>query len=170
MRPIGEARDIPGKESGNRRTLDGQTVRTDVEPRIGRLWAATLLDAVLGVGLWALCAEGLLAVWGLPGTLLAQPPAVLPRLLALAVVLHLVYHVLCVGRFGRTLGKGVMGIAVVRRDGSPAGYGRALLRSVGGMVSVLTLGLANLGVLLRRDRRGAGDWLADTRVVRIPRS
>jgi uncharacterized RDD family membrane protein YckC len=90
-------------------------------------------------------------------------------LLALAVLLHLAYHVFCIGRFGQTLGKSAMGIAVVKRNGAPAGYVSALLRSLGGMASILTLGLANLGVLLKHDRRGAGDWLAGTRVVRVPK-
>jgi uncharacterized RDD family membrane protein YckC len=63
-----------------------------------------------------------------------------------------------------------MEIAVVAGDGGPAGYRRALLRSLGGVITVITLGFANLGVVVRKDRRGAGDWLADTRLVRVSRS
>jgi uncharacterized RDD family membrane protein YckC len=60
-----------------------------------------------------------------------------------------------------------LGIAVVRRDGATAGYGRALLRCVGGCISFFTLGMAGLGVLFTRERRGFADWMAGTRVVRL---
>ena len=59
-----------------------------------------------------------------------------------------------------------LGIIVVRRDGEPAGYVRAIVRCLGGLVSMLTLGLTSLGVLFTRERRGFGDSLAGTRVVR----
>ncbi len=113
---------------------------------------------------------GFLRLLNLPHTPFTLPGGILLALLGFAVLLHLAYHVFCVGRFGQTLGKNAMDIAVVRRDGAPAGYLRALLRSLGGLASVLTLGLANLGVLVNRDRRGAGDWLAGTRLVRVPRT
>ena len=144
---------------------------SDLEPpSLVRIWLAALFDAAVGLSAWVLCALGLLKVLNYPQTPFALPGGMLPDLLALAVLLHLCYHVLCIGRFGQTLGKSAMDIAVVRRDGAPAGYLRALLRSLGGTVSVLTLGLANLGVIVNTDRRGAGDWLAGTRVVRVPRS
>jgi uncharacterized RDD family membrane protein YckC len=146
-------------------------VGSDLEPpSLARLWLAALFDAAVGLSAWALCALGLLKVLNYPETPFTLPGGLLLALPALAVLLHLAYHVLCIGRFGQTLGKNAMGIAVVRRDGAPAGYPRALLRSLGGMASLLTLGLANLGALVNRDRRGAGDSLAGTRVVRVPKS
>lgn len=142
---------------------------SDLQPTsVIRLWAAALLDAMLGFPVWALCATGLLRAWGLSSSPLEIPGAAVPWLVILAVVLHFVYHVTCIGRFGRTIGKGVMGIAVVRRNGSPAGYGRAFLRSIGGMFALLSMGIANLGVLVTRERRGFGDWLANTRVILVP--
>jgi uncharacterized RDD family membrane protein YckC len=59
----------------------------------------------------------------------------------------------------------LMGVAVVRRDGAPAGYGRALLRCSGGALSLLTLGLDRVLVLFARDRRGLADLVAGTRPV-----
>jgi len=165
-----QTQDAADGASGKTWKGGGLPAGAEVQPAgLGRLWAAALLDATLGLGLWALCAQAVLTVRDLPGNPLALPRAVLPGLLALAVLLHLVYHVFCVGRFGKTLGKRMMRIEIVRCNGSPAGYGKALLRSVGGMASVLTLGLANLGVLVRKDRRGAGDWLAGTCVIRVSR-
>jgi len=59
-----------------------------------------------------------------------------------------------------------LGIAVVRRDGGVPGYGRALARCLGGCISIVTLGVAGLGMLVTRERRGLADWLAGTRVIR----
>lgn len=49
----------------------------------------------------------------------------------------------------------------------PIGYGRAWLRAVGVVVTLLTLGLGFLLPLLRRDRRALHDLLAGTVVARI---
>ena len=73
--------------------------------------------------------------------------------LGLGVALHVIYHTVLVGGCGQTVGKMLLGVAVVRRDGAPAGYGRALLRCVGGGLCLLTLGLGRLFVLFTRDRR-----------------
>jgi uncharacterized RDD family membrane protein YckC len=110
-----------------------------------------------------------IAAWGSGRSPLELREAALLALVvvAMGVVLHVVYHVAFVGGCGQTPGKMALGIAVVRRDGERAGYGRAMVRCLGGMLSVLTLGLSSLGVLLTRERRGFGDWLAGTRVVRV---
>ena len=71
-----------------------------------------------------------------------------------------------VGGCGQTLGQMAMGIAVVDRAGAAPGYWRAGLRSLGGLLCVLTLGLASLPFLFSAERRGLGDRLAGTRVVR----
>jgi uncharacterized RDD family membrane protein YckC len=72
-----------------------------------------------------------------------------------------------VGGCGQTVGKMLLGVAVVRRDGAPAGYGRALLRCVGGGLCILTLGLGRLTVLFTRERRGLSDLVAGTRPVSL---
>lgn len=110
-----------------------------------------------------------IAAWGFRRSPLELREAALLALavVALGVALHVVYHVAFVGGCGQTPGKMALGIAVVRRDGERAGYARATVRCLAGMVSVLTLGLSSLGVLFTRERRGFADWLAGTRVVRI---
>lgn len=89
-------------------------------------------------------------------------------ILMLGVALHVIYHTVLVGGCGQTVGKMLMGVAVVRRDGAPAGYGRALLRCVGGGLCLLTLGLGRLLVLFTRDRRALSDLVAGTRPVQRP--
>jgi uncharacterized RDD family membrane protein YckC len=142
-------------------------------PRAGyfRRIAAGLLDTVLGLGLWMLCAMWLLlGVWALRGRLPSELPGVLliyAASIGLAVGLHLIYHVVLLGGCGQTVGRMALGIAVVRMDGATPGYGRALLRSVGNTIVVLTLGLAALVALFTREGRDMADLLSGTRVVRV---
>jgi Mce-associated membrane protein len=143
-------------------------------PRPAPLWrlaVAAVADTLLGVIAWSLAAMWLLvAVLAfrskpldlLDGLILAL------AILALGVVLHVTYHTVLVGGCGQTLGKMLMGVAVVRRDGAPAGYGRALLRCVGGGLCLLTLGLGRLSMLFTRERRALSDFLAGTRPITTP--
>jgi len=131
---------------------------------------AALLDGALGALLWVWSSMCLVAgVWGVRSAPLElEDAAVLAAaLVLLAVVLHFVYHVGFVGGCGQTPGRMALGIAVVRRDGRPVGAWRALVRSIGGAFSLLTLGIAAVGMFFTRERRGFADWLAGTRVVRV---
>ncbi len=135
-----------------------------------RRFAARLVDCLLGALVWSLAAMWLvIGAWGARRSPLELRDAALLALavVALGVALHVVYHVAFVGGCGQTPGKMALGIAVVRRDGARAGYARAMMRCLGGMLAVLTLGLASLAVLFTRERRGLADWLAGTRVVRV---
>ncbi|HET9854563.1 MAG TPA: RDD family protein [Methylomirabilota bacterium] len=143
-------------------------------PRPAPLWrlaAAAVADALLGVIAWSLA-----AMWLLVAVFVVRPRPldVLDGLilalaiLMLGVALHVIYHTVLVGGCGQTVGKMLMGVAVVRRDGAPAGYGRALLRCVGGGLCLLTLGLGRLLVLFTRDRRALSDLVAGTRPVQRP--
>lgn len=138
-----------------------------------RLLAAALTDAALGMMLWALATMWLL-VAVLPGRrdpLDALDIGLLAvGVLLLGVMLHVVYHTVLVGGCGQTLGKMLLGVAVVRRDGQPAGYGRALLRVLGGGLCLFTLGLGRLPVLFTRERRGLSDLIAGTRPVSVSTS
>lgn len=131
--------------------------------------SAWVIDQLILGGLWAL-----LAAWGLttwlswsrgPENLLGL--GVLAGLLLLwGLLLHGVYFTVFVGGCGQTPGKMLCGIAVVRRDSSPVGYGRALLRWVGYALAALPFGLGLLGILFTAERRGLHDRIAGTRVVR----
>ena len=134
-----------------------------------RRLAAGLLDTVLGLVLWSLSAMWLvLGVWALRGLPREVPTLLLfyAGVLGLGVGLHLIYHVVLLGGCGQTVGRMALGIAVVRRDGAPPGYGRALLRSLGNLVTALTLGLAALVALFNREGRDLADLLSGTRVIR----
>ena len=136
-----------------------------------RLVAAAAADALLGLVAWSLA-----AMWLVVAVLAfrVRPLDVLDvfilalAILVLGVALHVIYHTVLVGGCGQTLGKMLVGVAVVRRDGAPVGYGRALLRCVGGGLCLLTLGLGRMFVLFTRDRRGLSDFVAGTRPITTP--
>ena len=135
-----------------------------------RTCAASLLDALVGLLAWSLGVMWLLiAVWGFRRAPLELRAAAVLTLavVALAVVLHVAYHTVFLGGCGQTLGRMALRIAVVRRDGHPVSYGRALARTLGGGLDVLTLGLGRLVALFNRRRRSLADFVAGTRVVRL---
>lgn len=131
--------------------------------------SAWLVDRLLVGSLW-----GLLACWGVVAYLswTRWPPdflglaALVGILLVWGIALHAAYLVVFIGSCGQTPGKMLCGIAVVRRDGAPAGYGRALLRWIGAWLAALPFGLGFVGVLVTAERRGLHDWIAGTRVIR----
>ena len=77
------------------------------------------------------------------------------------------YFVISTGVYGRTLGKLVLGMMVVRHDGKAPGLGYALLREVvGKFVSVIALFLGFLWIAWSREKQGWHDHMAGTRVIR----
>jgi uncharacterized RDD family membrane protein YckC len=137
-------------------------------PALWRLAAAAITDALVGVIVWSLAAMWLMtAVLAFRRRPMDAFDSLLLALaiLLLGVALHVVYHTVLVGGCGQTLGKMLLGVAVVRWDGAPAGYGRALLRCLGGGLCVLTLGLGRLPMLFTRERRGLSDLVAGTRPI-----
>ena len=66
---------------------------------------------------------------------------------------------------GRTIGMALLGVRVVRRDGSALSGRRAMLRTIAFPLGFLTLGIGYLGILVGRERRAIYDRIADTAVV-----
>jgi len=69
---------------------------------------------------------------------------------------------------GQTLGQMAAHIKVVRQDGKPMDLGTAVLRFIGYVVCVLTLGIGFLLVAFDERKRGLHDRLAGTYVIPIP--
>lgn len=135
---------------------------------LSRRLLASCLDCLVGLGAWLLFSMWLvIGLWALgnPPRDLLDVALLLVALPLLALALHVAYHVVLVGGCGQTLGKMALGIVVVRRDGGAAGYGRAALRCLGGLLSFASFGLGYAGVVFTTERRGLADWLAGTRVV-----
>jgi uncharacterized RDD family membrane protein YckC len=66
---------------------------------------------------------------------------------------------------GKTVGKAILGLRVVRQGGGPVSWSRSLARVGGYVVSIVAIGLGFIWVAVDRRRRGWHDILAGTRVV-----
>jgi uncharacterized RDD family membrane protein YckC len=97
-----------------------------------------------------------------------EAPDVTAPILGCVLVLFLVYHALAQGLSGATLGKRLLGLRVVCRNGRRPGLGRATLRAVLAGLSVALLGLGVLLALFTRSGRTLHDFLARTWVVQAP--
>lgn len=76
-----------------------------------------------------------------------------------------VYYALPLAVAGRTIGMAVLGLQVVRSDGSAIDARHAAVRTLALPVSFAVFGLGLLLGLVRRDRRQLHDLVADTAVV-----
>jgi uncharacterized RDD family membrane protein YckC len=70
---------------------------------------------------------------------------------------------------GQTPGKMVMGIKIVRTDGSPIGIGGAILRYIGYIVSGLMFCIGFLWIALDPEKQAVHDKIAGTYVIRQSR-
>jgi uncharacterized RDD family membrane protein YckC len=66
---------------------------------------------------------------------------------------------------GRTVGKLLVGLRVVQRDGTPLAGKSAFVRVVTYPLSFLLMGLGMIGIVLGRERRALHDLLAGSAVV-----
>ncbi|HAB17693.1 MAG TPA: RDD family protein [Verrucomicrobiota bacterium] len=108
---------------------------------------------------------------------LAEAQAVAPNydilmkflLLALAINLPIgcAYQTFFNGRFGATPGKQLLGLRIVREDGSRLGYGRAALRFAAELVTMMTFGAGYLLIAIHPEKRALHDLLAGTKVIRL---
>lgn len=78
------------------------------------------------------------------------------------------YFVLGHGTAGQTVGKRLVGVRVIDEEDVPIGYVRAFGRCVATVLAALPLGIGLIMAAARADRRGLHDFLAGTRVVRVP--
>jgi uncharacterized RDD family membrane protein YckC len=84
------------------------------------------------------------------------------------VVLYLVVFVAVQGITGASPGKALLGIRVIRADGTPPGFVRSMLRMLAWVVDglVLLLPVALWTAWFTPGHRRVGDWIAGTYVVR----
>lgn len=86
-----------------------------------------------------------------------------------ATAVTVVYLTVCWSVFGRTPGKAIVGVRIVRQGGGELTAARALLRVLGYVVSAVPLYLGFAWVLVDGERRAWHDHIAGTQVVHVPR-
>ncbi len=89
--------------------------------------------------------------------------SVLPWLLLILVATIYCVHPVAAG--GRTLGMAIVGLRVVRPDGTAVGNREAVVRLLALPLSFLTLGIGFLLILFRQDGRALHDLIGRTSVV-----
>jgi len=83
-------------------------------------------------------------------------------------IVNVVYFIALWAWRGQTLGQMVANVKVVRTDGSPVDLRTAVLRYLGYLVCVLTLGIGFLIIAFDSRKQGLHDKIADTYVVPVP--
>ena len=84
-------------------------------------------------------------------------------------LIGIAYLVCFWGWRGQTPGKMIMRVKVLRTDGSEIGWGIAVFRYLGYVISGLLFGLGYFWVAFDVDKRGIHDKIADTAVVKLTR-
>ena len=80
--------------------------------------------------------------------------------------LAIAYYTLGVSLFSTTIGKRLLGLYVLRRDGSKISLPRAFYRYLAYIPSYLLLCIGFLMIGIRRDKRGLHDRICDTVVIK----
>lgn len=76
------------------------------------------------------------------------------------------YYSILHGAYGQTIGKILLGVKVTEVSGKPISYGRALVRSIAEILSVIPLSVGYLIAVFNPRRRALHDFISGTVVVR----
>jgi uncharacterized RDD family membrane protein YckC len=82
-----------------------------------------------------------------------------------STLVSVTYSAWFIGALGATPGLMALGLKVVRPDGSPIGYGRAVGRYFAAMLGGMILGIGYLLVAFDAEKRALHDMICDTRVI-----
>ncbi|MCK4621514.1 MAG: RDD family protein [Desulfuromonadales bacterium] len=145
----------------------GSALLPPLVSRISAFCCDLLLLVIVGMS-FIIAAEAAIAVND--GSLLPS----LETLIDLSVVYFLVLFFLAFGYFtmfhflaGQTPGKMLVGLRVETLAGESLLFSQAFLRSVGGLLQLLPVGLGYLAILASADQRGWNDRLAGTRLIAL---
>ena len=87
----------------------------------------------------------------------------------IGIAIEVMYFVAFWAWKGQTPGKIALGIKIIRTDGSSLSWGRAFLRYLDYIISVITIYIGFTWIVFDGRRQGLHDKVADTYVVRLPR-
>jgi uncharacterized RDD family membrane protein YckC len=87
-------------------------------------------------------------------------------LLVTFLIVTVLYSTIAIGIWGKTIGKAVFKLKVVKPDGSRIGIIRAFGRSIAYILNYCTLGLSFFVIAFTHKKRGLHDYIADTIVIK----
>jgi uncharacterized RDD family membrane protein YckC len=79
------------------------------------------------------------------------------------------YSVVMWAKRGTTIGGAVCGLRLVRLDDRPVDWGVAIVRAIGGFLSLAVAGIGFIWVAFDDERQSWHDKIAGTTIVRVPR-
>ena len=134
----------------------------------GRRLIATLIDGILLATFTFLVAFAI----GFVGIFIQmfnpyEPLPLSGLIIVCGAVLSVIYYVGYWSHSGQTIGKTLLGIKVISKDGSSLSGGKAFLRYIGYIVNGIVLSLGFLWVAFDRKRQGWHDKIAGTYVVYV---
>jgi uncharacterized RDD family membrane protein YckC len=145
--------------------------RADKGNMLVRRWAGAWIDFVALALLLFVPAFIVTFLVGLGGASVGRWNQVGGWMVAFDILLAVAYFPVTEGLWGRSLGKLVTGTIVVKRDGTPAGFGLTIVRTVLRLVEVnpfLAGGIpAGIALLCTKGKQRLGDLAAGTYVVPV---
>ena len=84
-----------------------------------------------------------------------------------ALLIDIAYWTVAIGWKGKTVGKMMLGMKVVKIDGSRVGYWRAFGRYWGYVLCYMTFGIGFLVIAFNKQKRGLHDLVCNTMVIKI---
>ena len=126
---------------------------------------AYALDVVIGTALFSLGSAALVWILDLFSGDRFDAADTGPWVGIVLLVVGGFLYFLSLAMSGRTPGMAIVGLEVVRRDGSTLDAGHAAVRVLTLPLSILILGLGLVGIVVGREHRGLHDVTADTVVL-----
>lgn len=129
---------------------------------------ATIIDSVLLTIVQFLLTLGITLLIGTLGIAAVDDPAISMVIWLFGMSISIGYAVFFVGYCGQTPGKMALRIKVIRTDGGPMIYGRAVKREIlGKFVSSVLLGIGYIMVAFDSQKQGLHDKIANTYVIKL---
>lgn len=129
-------------------------------------FAAYAVDAIASWGLFTLALAGVdFAIKIVTGRSVTWHTGGSVAVAVLFAVWELSYFGYCWATAGRTPGMALLGVRVVRADGSEISAWRGVVRALAFPLSIALLGLGFIGILVQREHRALHDLIAGTAVV-----
>jgi uncharacterized RDD family membrane protein YckC len=156
--------DRPSVDASPADTVTAASAAIESAPPVRRALAA-VIDFAIIAGIDTVILSFTLRLCGLTLAELSVLPAV--PLAAFFGLMNGGYFAAFTAAGGQTIGKMALGLRVVDTRDGPVGAGSAVLRALGCLVSVVSLGLGFLPALVGEGGRALEDRLADTHVIRV---